>query len=157
MPDGHCLNIVTCCSGGGPRQPWSSGLAPVSWFHSSILFPLVPVPNRPSRLKQQSQSVPVISSWSLQNLKCLSFFTAGACDCTCGQSVKVSDRHSGAMSSGCCDSSLLLYVCWYEHFQCVLFVLSVCFSVRVLRLRLLPVTAVEVHARARVLFVCLCT
>ena len=63
----------------------------------------------------------------------------------------------GAMSSSCCDSSLLLCVCWYENFQCVLFVLSVCFSVCVLRLRLLPVTAVEVHARARVLFVCLCT
>ena len=24
------------CSGGGPRQPWSSGLAPVSRFHSSV-------------------------------------------------------------------------------------------------------------------------
>ena len=36
-----------CCSGGGPRQPWSSGLAPVSWFHSSVpLFPLVPVRDR---------------------------------------------------------------------------------------------------------------
>ena len=34
-----------CCSGGGPRQPWSSGLAPVSRLHSSSpLFPLVPVP-----------------------------------------------------------------------------------------------------------------
>ena len=46
MPDGHCR------SGGGPRQPWSYGLAPVSRFHSSVpLFPLVPVPNRPSRLR----------------------------------------------------------------------------------------------------------
>ena len=34
MPDGHCLNILF--SGGGPRQPWSSGLAPVSRFHSSV-------------------------------------------------------------------------------------------------------------------------
>ena len=34
MPDGHCLNILF--SGGCPRQPWSSGLAPVSRFHSSI-------------------------------------------------------------------------------------------------------------------------
>ena len=44
--------ITFCCSGGGPRQPWFSGLAPVSRFHSSVpLFPLVPVPNRPSRLR----------------------------------------------------------------------------------------------------------
>ena len=27
---------ISCCSGGGPRQPWSSGLAPVSRFHSSV-------------------------------------------------------------------------------------------------------------------------
>ena len=34
-----------CCSGGGPRQPWSSGLAPVSRCHSSVpLFLLVPLP-----------------------------------------------------------------------------------------------------------------
>ena len=40
--------LSSCCSGGGPRQPWSSGLAPVSRFHSSApLFPLVPVPSRP--------------------------------------------------------------------------------------------------------------
>ena len=46
MSDGHC------CSGGGPRQPWSSGLAPVSRFHTSVpLFPLVPVPDMPSRLR----------------------------------------------------------------------------------------------------------
>ena len=50
MPDGPALTF--CCSGGGPRQPWSSGLASVSRFHSSVpLFPLVPVPNRPSRLR----------------------------------------------------------------------------------------------------------
>ena len=36
MPDGHCHNIL--CSGGGPRQPWSSRLAPVSRFHSSVPF-----------------------------------------------------------------------------------------------------------------------
>ena len=31
-----------CCSGGGPRQPWSSRLAPVSRFHFSVpVFPLV--------------------------------------------------------------------------------------------------------------------
>ena len=42
--------LTSCCSSGGPRQPWSSGLAPVSRFHSSVpLFPLVPFPNRPSR------------------------------------------------------------------------------------------------------------
>ena len=35
MPDGH---LTSCCSGGGPRQPWSSGLAPVSRFHSSVPF-----------------------------------------------------------------------------------------------------------------------
>ena len=51
MPGGHCLNVKFCRSGGGPRQPWSSGLAPVSSLHSFVpLFPLVPVPNRPSRL-----------------------------------------------------------------------------------------------------------
>ena len=44
--------LTFCCSGGGPRQPWSSGLAPVSRFHSSVpLFPLVTVPNRPTRLR----------------------------------------------------------------------------------------------------------
>ena len=38
--------LTFCCSGGGPRPPSSSGLAPVSMFHSSVpLFPLVPVPN----------------------------------------------------------------------------------------------------------------
>ena len=37
---------------GGPLQPWSSALAAVSRFHSSVpLFPLVPVPNRPTRLR----------------------------------------------------------------------------------------------------------
>ena len=47
MPDGHCLNILLFW-----RQSWSSGLAPVSRFHSSVpLFPLVPVPNRPTRLR----------------------------------------------------------------------------------------------------------
>ena len=51
MPDGHCL-LTFCCSSGGPRQPWSSGLAPVSRFHSSSpLSPLVPVPNRPTHLR----------------------------------------------------------------------------------------------------------
>ena len=34
--------LTSCCSGGGPRQPWSSGLAPVSRFHSSI-----PLSHRP--------------------------------------------------------------------------------------------------------------
>ena len=34
MPDGHYFNIL--CSGGGPRQPWSSWLAPVSRFQSSV-------------------------------------------------------------------------------------------------------------------------
>ena len=49
MPD---TALTFCSSGGGPRQPWSSGLASVSRFHSSLpLFPLVPVPNRPSRLR----------------------------------------------------------------------------------------------------------
>ena len=44
--------LTFCCSGGGPWQPWSSGLAPVSKFHSSFrFFPLVPVPNRPTRLR----------------------------------------------------------------------------------------------------------
>ena len=28
--------LTFCCSGGGPRQPWSFGLAPASWFHSSV-------------------------------------------------------------------------------------------------------------------------
>ena len=42
----------TVAAGGGPRQPWSSGLAPVSRFHSSFpLFPLVPVSNRPTGLR----------------------------------------------------------------------------------------------------------
>ena len=30
--------LTSCCSGGGPRQPWFSGLAPVSRFHSSVPF-----------------------------------------------------------------------------------------------------------------------
>ena len=30
MPDGHCLKYFVVNSGGGPRQPWSSGLAAVS-------------------------------------------------------------------------------------------------------------------------------
>ena len=43
--------LIYCFSGGGPRQPWSSGLAPVSRFHSSVpLLLFVPVPNRPTRL-----------------------------------------------------------------------------------------------------------
>ena len=33
MPD---TALTSCCSGGGPRQPWSSGLAPVLRFHSSV-------------------------------------------------------------------------------------------------------------------------
>ena len=33
MPD---TALTSCCSGGGPRQPWSSGLASVSRFHSSV-------------------------------------------------------------------------------------------------------------------------
>ena len=37
--------LTSCCSGGGPRQPWSSGLAPVSRFHSS--FPAFPTRPRP--------------------------------------------------------------------------------------------------------------
>ena len=36
MPGRHCLNIHFCCSGGSPRQPWSSGLAPVLSHHSSF-------------------------------------------------------------------------------------------------------------------------
>ena len=44
--------LTFCCSSSGPRQPCSSGLAPVPRFHSSVpLFPLVPVPNRPTRLR----------------------------------------------------------------------------------------------------------
>ena len=35
--------VTFCGSGGGPRQPWSSGLAPVSRFHSSV----PPFPTRP--------------------------------------------------------------------------------------------------------------
>ena len=35
--------LTFCCSGGGPRHPWSSGLAPVSSLHFS--FP--PYPTRP--------------------------------------------------------------------------------------------------------------
>ena len=34
--------LTSCCSGGGPRQPWSSGLAPVSSLHSSS-SPLPPL------------------------------------------------------------------------------------------------------------------
>ena len=49
MPDGHCL-LTFCCSGGGPRQPWSSGLAPVFLFFVFFTL-LVPVPNRPTRLR----------------------------------------------------------------------------------------------------------
>ena len=30
--------VTFCCSGGGPRQSWSSGFAPVSKFHSSFPF-----------------------------------------------------------------------------------------------------------------------
>ena len=41
--DRHSLTF--CCSASGPRQPWSSGLAPVSRFHSSVpLFPTRPRP-----------------------------------------------------------------------------------------------------------------
>ena len=47
MPDGHCLNILLFW-----RRSWVSGLALVSRFHSSVpLFTLVPVPNRPTRLR----------------------------------------------------------------------------------------------------------
>ena len=28
--------LTSCCSGGGPQQPWSSRLAPVLRFHSSV-------------------------------------------------------------------------------------------------------------------------
>ena len=49
VPDGHCLSILLFW-----RQSTAAlvfGSAPVSTSHSSIpLFPLVPVPNRPSRL-----------------------------------------------------------------------------------------------------------
>ena len=38
--------LAFCCSGGGPRQPWSSGLAPVSSLHS---FPLPPPHLSPSQ------------------------------------------------------------------------------------------------------------
>ena len=41
MPGRHCLNIHFCCSGGSPRHPWSSELAPVSSHHSSFP-PLLP-------------------------------------------------------------------------------------------------------------------
>ena len=35
--------VTFCCSGGGPRQLWSSDLAPVSSLHSSFSpFPLLP-------------------------------------------------------------------------------------------------------------------
>ena len=77
--------VTFCCSGGGPRQPWSSGLAPVSRFHSKLQtlvydilpwrkapesdawsvvslfcppFPLLPVPNRPAQSP---------SPWTLSN------------------------------------------------------------------------------------------
>ena len=30
--------VTFYCSGGSPRQPWSSGLVPVSRFHSSVLL-----------------------------------------------------------------------------------------------------------------------
>ena len=44
------LLLFSAVTAPGPRQPWSSRLAPISRFHSSVpLFPLVPVPNRPSR------------------------------------------------------------------------------------------------------------
>ena len=44
--------LTFCCCGGSPWQPWSSRLAPVSRSHSFIpLFPLIPVPNRPSHLR----------------------------------------------------------------------------------------------------------
>ena len=35
---GRCAlpKLTSCRSGGGPRQPWSSVLAPVSRFHSSV-------------------------------------------------------------------------------------------------------------------------
>ena len=50
---GRTLSLASCCSGGGPRKPWSSGSAPVSRSHSFSVppFPLVPVPDRPSRLR----------------------------------------------------------------------------------------------------------
>ena len=44
--------LTFCCSGDGPRQPWSSGMAPVSSLRSSFtLSPLIPVPNSPTRLR----------------------------------------------------------------------------------------------------------
>ena len=42
MPSGHCLNILLFWR--GPRQPWSSGLAAVSRFHSSVPPPLTTRP-----------------------------------------------------------------------------------------------------------------
>ena len=58
--DSNCVVTVQCqmdtaltswCSGGGLRQPWSSGLVPVSKFHSFFpAFPLVPVFDRPTCL-----------------------------------------------------------------------------------------------------------
>ena len=43
--------VAFCYSGGGPRQPWSSGLVLFRGFTLlSPLFPLVPVPVRPTRL-----------------------------------------------------------------------------------------------------------
>ena len=50
MPDGHVTALKYCCSGGGPRQPWSSGLAP-GFTLLSPFPPLVPVPNRPTGLR----------------------------------------------------------------------------------------------------------
>ena len=52
--------LTSCCSGGGPQQPRSSWLAPVSRFHSSVPLP----PSSPSLIgllasvdvKQQSQA-----------------------------------------------------------------------------------------------------
>ena len=60
--------LTSCCSGGSPRQPRSSVLAPVSRFHSSApFFPLVPVPNRLSRLRGRNK-VKSVKPRAVQNI-----------------------------------------------------------------------------------------
>ena len=49
--------LTFCCSGGCPRQPWSSGLAPVSSLHSSL-------PPRPPTLIGHLASVDVNQNYS---------------------------------------------------------------------------------------------
>ena len=65
MPDGHCL-LFSAVTAPGPRQPWSSRLAPVLRFHSSVpLFPslILEIGLLTSvDVKQQSLSHPL--SWS---------------------------------------------------------------------------------------------